>query len=205
MIAGWDLVRSGTPPLLSPGFGACRDLAVAARAGEDCARMSYFPYAFTGPVEHHDLGTYRYTVIWLPEELAAALPFADQPRLRISGELNEVPLTGAWQPSRGRWYLMLGKPLLRATGLSVDCFAELRFRLEPQDEVEVPPLLAHAFGENEAAGARWQALTPGKQRALSHHVLSAKTGPTAARRVAQAVIWLERGETDLRQLPKLSV
>lgn len=167
--------------------------------------MSYFPYAFTGLIEHHDLGSYRYTVIWLPDELAAMLPFAEQPRLRISGELNEVPLTGAWQPSRGRWYLMLGKPLLRATGLSVDCFAELRFRLEPQDEVEVPMLLAHALGENEAASARWQELTPGKQRALSHHVFSAKTGPTAARRVAQALMWLESGETDLRRLPKLAV
>lgn len=167
--------------------------------------MDYFPHAFTGVVAHHDLGTYRYTVIWLPEELAALLPFAGQPRLRISGELNDVPLTGAWQPSRGRWYLMLGKPLLRATELSVGCFAELRFRIEPPDDVEVPTLLTHALEANAAAAARWDELTPGKQRALSHHVLSAKTGPTTTRRVAQVVLWLAAGETDLRRLPKLRV
>lgn len=164
--------------------------------------MSYYPHAFTGPVEHHDHGTYRYTVIWLPQELVAELPLDAHPRLRISGELNDVALAGAWQPSRGRWYLMLGKPLLKATGLSVGCFAELRFRVEPQDELEVPVLLARALGGNAAADARWRALTPGKQRAICHHVAAAKTGANAARRTAQALLWLESGETDLRRLPK---
>lgn len=165
--------------------------------------MSYFPFGFTGLVERHDLGSYGYTVIWLPDEIVAQLPLAEHPRLRISGELNDHPCSGAWQPSRGRWYLMLGKPLLKATGLSIGCFAELRFRVDAQDEVDVPPLLSRAVAGNAAAGERWAALTPGKQRALSHHVLSAKTGPTAARRVAQVVVWLETGETDLRRLPKL--
>ncbi|WP_164847364.1 YdeI/OmpD-associated family protein [Sphingobium algorifonticola] len=165
--------------------------------------MDYFPFAFTGLVEHHDLGTYRYTVLWLPDEIAGQLPLAEHPRLRISGELNDQPCTGAWQPSRGRWYLMLGKPLLKATGLSVDCFATLRFRVEPQDEVDMPPLLAQALEGNRAAAERWAMLTPGKQRAICHHVLSAKTGATVARRIAQAVLWLETQETDLRQLPKM--
>jgi hypothetical protein len=166
--------------------------------------VSYFPHAFTGPIEHHDLGTYRYTVLWLPEDIAAQLPLAEHPRLRISGELNDAPCQGAWQPSRGRWYLMLGKPLLKTTGLSVGCLAELRFRVEPQDELEVPTLLATALAANAAAQDRWDALTPGKRRALTHHVAAAKTAPTATRRVAQAVAWLEMGETDLRKLPKMS-
>jgi hypothetical protein len=34
--------------------------------------MSYFPYAFTGPIEVHDLGRYRYTVLWLPDDIAAS-------------------------------------------------------------------------------------------------------------------------------------
>jgi hypothetical protein len=33
--------------------------------------------------------------------------------------------------------------------------------------------------------------------------MSAKTSATAARRVAQAVLWLEANEVDLRQLPKM--
>ena len=152
-----------------------------------------------------DYLTYRYTVIWLPEEIAAQLPLSEAPRLRISGELNEHPVTGAWQPSRGRWYLMLGKPVLKATGLTVESLAELRFRMEPQDEVEVPALLARALDQDTEAAARWSALTPGKRRALAHHVGSAKTGSTAARRTAQALAWLSGGETDLRKLPKIDV
>ena len=167
--------------------------------------MSYFPFAFTGLIEQHELGTYRYTVLWLPEDVASELPFADHPRLRMSGELNDYPCTGAWQPSRGRWYLMLGKPLLKATGLSVGCFAELRFRIEPQDEVEVPVILAQALQGNPAAAARWDAMTPGKHRALSHFVQSAKRRATVVRRVAQVALWLETNETDLRTLPKMPV
>ena len=165
--------------------------------------MSYFPHSFSGPIEHHDLGSYRYTVLWLPEDVAAALPLAEHPRLRISGEFNEEPCRGAWQPCRGRWYLMLGKPLLKATGLSVGRTAELRFRVEPQDEAETPPVLTAALAGNEAAAARWATLTPGKRRALGHHVASAKTGATVVRRVAQAMLWLEREEVDLRQLAKM--
>lgn len=165
--------------------------------------MSFFPYAFTGVIEQYDLGTYRYTVLWLPQEVAAELPFSDQPRLRISGELNEHPVTGAWQPSRGRRYLMLGKSVLKATGLSIGCLAELRFRVEPADVLEVPPLLSHGLAASEVASEKWAALTAGKRRAISHHVSSAKTGTTAGRRVAQAIRWLEQGETDLRELPKM--
>lgn len=167
--------------------------------------MTYFPHDFTGLIEHHDLGTYRYTVIWLLEEIAARLPFDRHPRLRVSGEINDHAFAGAWLPSRGRWYLMLGKPLLKATGLSVGCFAEVRFRVEPQNEVETPSLLQRALEVSVSATSRWAELTPGKRRALGHHVLSAKTAPTANQRVAQVVQWLETGETDVRRLPRLSV
>jgi hypothetical protein len=165
--------------------------------------VSFFSYAFSGLVEHHDLGTYRYTVIWLPEEIAAQLPFAEHPRLRISGEVNEHPFQGAWQPSRGRWYLMLGKPLLKATGLSIGCFAELRFRLEAQDALDIPALLTHALQQDGVARERWETLTPGKRRALCHHISSARTGATATGRVAQVMTWLQANETDLRRLPKM--
>jgi uncharacterized protein YdeI (YjbR/CyaY-like superfamily) len=81
--------------------------------------------------------------------------------------------------------------------------AEVRFRLEPQDEVEIPASLVAALGENEAAEARFGALTPGKQRALAHRVMSAKTEPTEIRRVVEVIVWLASGETDLRRLGKL--
>ena len=165
--------------------------------------MFHFPYQFEAMVEPHDLGSYRYTVVFLAEDLVAELPFARHPRLRISGEINDHPMTGAWQPSRGRWYLMLSKPLLRATGLDIGMMAEVRFRIEPQDEVELPASLVRALSEDAVVKARFAALTPGKQRALSYRILSAKTPVTEARRVAEVVDWLAAGETNLRLLGKL--
>jgi len=164
--------------------------------------MFHFPYQFEAMIEPHDLGSYRYTVVFLADELVAQLPFDRHPRLRISGEINDYPMSGAWQPSRGRWYLMLSKPLLRATGLDIGFTAEIRFRLEPQDEVQLPPSLVQALGQDPAAEERFGALTPGKQRALAHRVMSAKTETTETRRVAEVMAWLRAGQTDLRQLGK---
>ncbi len=65
--------------------------------------MTGYPHAFEGRIVHHDVGTYRYTVVFLPTEIAAALPLAEHPRLRFTGEIGDVPLSGAWQPVRGRW------------------------------------------------------------------------------------------------------
>lgn len=165
--------------------------------------MSYFTHEFDAVIEQHDLGTMRYTVIFLPDEMAAQLPFDRHPRLRMSGELADQPFTGAWQPGKGRWYLMLGKALLKATGLCVGACATVRFRLEPQDSVEVPPALLRAIDANAEAMERWATLTPGKQRALAHSVLSAKSSATTMRRVTQVVDWLVAGETDLHRLGKL--
>jgi len=165
--------------------------------------MFGFPFQFEAMVEPHDLGTYRYTVVFLAEDIVPQLPFDLHPRLRISGEINDHPMAGAWQPSRGRWYLMLSKPLLRATGLEIGMFAEVRFRLEPQDEVEMPASLVRALSQDPVAKARFDTLTPGKQRALSHRVLSAKTAPTEARRVAEVTAWLAAGESDIRRLGKV--
>ena len=165
--------------------------------------MFHFPYRFEAMVEPHDLGTYRYTVVFLAEDLGPELPFAQHPRVRISGEINDYPMAGAWQPSRGRWYLMLSKPLLRATGLDIGMMAEVRFRIEPQDEVELPASLVRALSENAVVEARFVALTPGKQRALSYRILSAKISATEARRVADVIDWLTADETDLKRLGKV--
>jgi len=162
----------------------------------------FFPYEFEAVIEHHDLGTMRYTVVFLPSDIAQSLPFTNAPRLRVSGEIESHPFTGAWQPVRGRWYLMLGKTLLRTTGLSVGAFALVRFRVERQEEVNVPQMLITAIRADPQSHDRWTGLTPGKQRALAHRVSSAKTEDTASRRCAEVLEWLRTGRTDLRQLGK---
>lgn len=139
------------------------------------------------------MGTYRYTVVLLPPEVAAALPLAEHPRLRFSGEIGEVPFSGAWQPVRGRWYAMLSKGVLKDGGYAVGDVVEVRFRVEDQDSVEVPLLLRRALDADERATAAWEALSAGKRRGLAYRVASAKTAPTAARRLDEVLAALRGG------------
>lgn len=147
----------------------------------------WFPHVFETQIVHHDLGTYRYTVVFLDDEIASVLPFAEQPRLRISAEVAEVPMSGAWQPSRGRWYLMLGKPLLKAAGKQVGDGVEVRFRLEEPDTLELPETLSRALDADPAIRSAFELQTIGKQRALAHRIASAKTTATAMKRIAEVV------------------
>lgn len=155
--------------------------------------MSFFPHAFEGRVVHHDLGTMRYTVVFLPEEIAAALPLDAHPRLRMSGELDGVPISGAWQPSRGRWYLMLSKSALRDAGRRVGDTVELRFRVEDQDEVAVPEALQAALDADDRARAAWEALSAGRRRGLAHRIATAKTATTLGARLQELITALTTG------------
>ena len=161
----------------------------------------YFPHEFEGEVVHHDLGTMRYTVVFLPDEIAATLPFAGNPRLRFSGEVGEAPIAAAWQPVRGRWYAMLSKPLLKATGLAVGDVTTVRFRIEPQDSVERAPELENVLDAEPALRRAWNALTPGLRRGQTRRLLTAKTSATRLKRLAEIVAAL-KGEAAWPMPPK---
>jgi hypothetical protein len=164
--------------------------------------VSFYPHAFEGVVEHHFVGTLRYTVVFLPAELAAALPFDEHPRLRVSGEVNDVPFSAAWQPVRGRWYMMLSKTLLRDAELSVGGRAEVRFRVEDPDSVNVPEALADALAANASAEATWTELSAGKRRGFAHLVSSAKTARTQQKRLEEVLLALETGDHSRVTPPK---
>ena len=147
--------------------------------------MDFFPYAFETRIAHHDLGPYRYTVVWLDDDIAAGLPFGGQPRLRISAEVADIPLEGAWQPAHGRWYLMLGRAFMKAAGRRAGDEVEVRFRLAPPDGLSLPEALERALDADPAARAAFELQTIGKRRALAHRVGSAKGADTVARRVVE--------------------
>lgn len=155
--------------------------------------MDFYPHAFTGRIERHALGTMVYTVVFLPDDLAAELPFDAHPRLRMSGEINDAPVAGAWQPVRGRWYLMLNKTTLRAIEAAVGDEVEVRFRIEPQDAVDAPDDLLAAIAREPAAAATWSKMTAGQRRGSSHMVNSAKTAETRRRRILAVVEALAAG------------
>jgi hypothetical protein len=164
--------------------------------------MSFYPHEFEGVVERHVVGTLRYTVVFLPAEIAASLPFDGSPRLRASGEVNDVPFSAAWQPVRGRWYMMLSKGLLRDAELSVGARAAVRFRVEDPDSVDVPEALADALAANAAAATAWAGLTAGKRRGFAHLVNAAKTAPTQQKRLAEVLLALETGDHSRVTPPK---
>lgn len=154
----------------------------------------YYPFEFETEIVHHNVGTYRYTVVFLDDRLHEHLPLKEHPRLRASGEIGDIPFDGAWQPVRGRWYLMLAKQLLRDGELEVGDTVPVRFRVEDQNSVDVPKELERMLASDSRLRRVWDALTPGKQRGLAYRVASAKTAPTRTRRLHEVAESLRENE-----------
>lgn len=156
--------------------------------------MAWFTHEFEGPVARHLIGgTLRYTVVWCPADVAATLPFATNPRLRMEADVSGHPIHGAWQPAGGRWYLMLPKTFLKAASLAVGDVVTVAFRIVDQSRVDVPDELTAALARNATARRAWDALTPGMQRGMAYRVESAKRAETRATRVAEVIEALKTG------------
>lgn len=147
--------------------------------------MAYFTHHFEATVSLHPVGTYNYTVVYLDPELHASLPLKEMPRLRIEADVSGVPVKGAWQPSGGRWYLMLPKAPLKLAGIGIGSVVEVAFKLVSQDAVDIPPELSDALQTNRKARDAWAALSAGKQRGLAYLVASAKRPETRQARMEQ--------------------
>lgn len=157
--------------------------------------MSYFPFVFEGRIERIGTDSYSHAVLRLPDDVRAALPFEGRSRLRVTGEIADRPVEGAWQPAgRGRFQFLLSRRFLRESGLRVGDPVEMRFLVADQDSVDVPEALSDAVAADPALAAAWEALTPGARRAFAHRVASAKTKTTRARRVVEVSGMVLRGE-----------
>jgi len=107
--------------------------------------------------------------------------------LRIEAEVGSIPFSGAWQPTGGRWYLLLSKKFLKKCGFDLGDWVSVRFRIADQNAVAVPESLRLALEQDAYAKAIWDELTPGKRRSFAYRVLSAKRAPTQARRVSEVL------------------
>jgi hypothetical protein len=106
---------------------------------------------------------------------------------RFEGDISGVSVKGAWQPSGGRWYLMLPKSPIKKAGISIGSVVEVAFKVLPQDDVDVPPELWAALQAKPMARRAWSALSAGKQRGLAYMVASAKRTETQQTRIAQVI------------------
>ena len=167
--------------------------------------MTYFTHAFEDEISLHGVGTYRvitYKVLFLPSQFESDLPFDRYPRLRVEGEIADVPVRGAWMPvGDGRRYFIVSPDIKSNTGLDVGDRVEMRFRIDDQNYVDVPAALRAAIDVDEEAARRWDGLTAGKKRMFAFHVASAKTSPTEQRRIGEALTAIKQGCT-LRDLQK---
>lgn len=150
--------------------------------------MSTYPYEFEGPLERHGVGRSRviwYRVLFLPDRLARSLPFDRHPRLRVRGEIADVPVSGAWLPTGdGRRYFLVSPAVCRAAQIGLGTRVEMRFRIDDPTRVDLPDELSAALERDRAAADAWRTLTPGTQRGLAHLVASARTAETRSRRLA---------------------
>ncbi|MEM8649894.1 MAG: YdeI/OmpD-associated family protein [Pseudomonadota bacterium] len=165
--------------------------------------MSYFTHSFEDVISLQGVGKKKvltYKVLFMPPHFEQELPFDIYPRLRVEGEIADVPVRGAWIPvGDGRRYFIVSPEVKKQTGLDVGDTVEMRFRIDDQDHVDIPRSLQGALDDDEATNANWESLTAGKKRMFTFHVASAKTERTEARRVAEAMEAIGRGIT-LRDL-----
>lgn len=149
---------------------------------------SYFDFEFTAPLAVRRVGEASFRVLYLPAALAASAPFAGRARVRMEGEIADVPVRAAWQPTAdGRRFVMVSRKLCREAGLVVGRPCEVRFRLVDDADVLVPEELEAALAATPAARRAWERLTPGRRRGLAHLVAGASRPETRARRVEQVL------------------
>ncbi len=160
--------------------------------------MSFFSHEFEAIISLHHIGkgprVVTYKVVYLPTEMIDELPFDQYPRLRITGEIADVPVEGAWQPSGdGTRYLMVPKQVFEQADVRVGDRVEVRFKVADQNAVDVPAALEKALDDDEALAEKWTKLTPGKQRGFAYRVASAKTEKTIDKRVAEVTHMIREG------------
>lgn len=157
--------------------------------------MSYFDHSFEGVLEELVYpGKFRYFIVRLTADLAARLPFDTDTRVRVSGEINDLPFHGAWVPAGDKLpYLHLSGDFVGALGLAIGDAMELRFNIASPDTVEMPAELREALSGDPEAAAIWSALTPGRRRGLAHIVGNAKKEETRRKRALKLMDDLRGG------------
>ena len=151
--------------------------------------MAFFSHEFETTLTTHGVGMSRviwYQVLFMPEQLAKELPLREHPRLRVCGEIVDIPVAGAWMPSGdGRHYFIVSPAVRKGTGARLGDVLDMRFNIDDQNRVDVPAALEEALAANPELRAIWLGLSPGRRRGLAHQVAQAKTSLTVQRRILE--------------------
>ena len=149
--------------------------------------MALFTHEFEAPLVRFGVGKARviwYQVLFMPHALAETLPMKANPRLRVRGEIVDIPVAGAWMPTGdGRHYFIVSPSVRKGTGARLGDMLDMRFVIDEQDRVDMPPALSDALAAQPAMQAAWMKLTPGQRRGHAYQVAQAKTDTTRQRRI----------------------
>jgi hypothetical protein len=133
-------------------------------------------------------------VVHLPDALGKKLPLKEHPRLRIKGKLGKADFSGAWQPQRGRWFLMVSKNLMQRAAVQIGDMVQVHFVIDDQDAVVVPTALQELLAVDPTVADLWEKLSAGKKRGWAFRIQSAKGEATIDKRLVELVEYLETGK-----------
>lgn len=139
---------------------------------------------FRARIEPMEWGDAVYTVLHLPADVTSALDaFGAR---RVEGEIADHPVNLALTraPVAPGAFLYTGRAFLASAGIEPGEEIDVRLRPADPDAVEVPDDLRASLRASGRLSA-WQALSPGRRRALVHGVTSAKRPETRSRRIAR--------------------
>lgn len=136
-----------------------------------------------------------WTFIEIPEELAQKLKPGNKKSFRVKGKLDKFAIASvALMPmGEGNFIMAINADMRKGVGKKKG--AQVIVQLEADDAPV--PLSADLLGcleDEPKAKAFYKSLTKGHQNYFSKWVESAKTEPTKAKRIAQAVNALSKGQ-----------
>lgn len=161
----------------------------------DSQDIHFYKYRFSSEIQAHSVGhnkkgELKYNVLFLPEDVINALPLAQYPRLRVDGEMHDIPFEAALHPSMGKWYLLVSRAFMREHDLHLGDSVEVQFNIDDQDRVTVPSALQEALSQNERVLELWNTLTPGRRRGYAAQVAAAKREETRQKRAQKMIRYL---------------
>jgi hypothetical protein len=123
----------------------------------------------------------------VPEEVSRALaPYAQAGRIRYSGELLKVPISGTLVPvGGGRHVLYVNGGMRSAARVGVGDTVTIELRATAEGEIVVPPDIARALAAIRGAATAFAGLPPSHRRELLRFIDDARTPATRSRRIQQ--------------------
>lgn len=141
-------------------------------------------FHFTSQVVRLDQGM-PFHILPVPDEIAAAWRKAKVRRL--TGTVNGHAINRAlMNHADGGGFFIVNRDFMKEAGLGLKLPATLVFKPDPApDRLDMPEEFRLALDQDDAAHARWDTFTPGRQRSLLVYITGAKTEPTRIKRALE--------------------